>query len=106
MIAKMSLRSEDLVNQTALTLPEREMMDMFTFSPTIGDQTNVAVVKDSEDVQINQSNLAEIDCWQLAFALVNYSDYSEAEAEEAYQDCMIEKDVDQDNEDDDDKKDY
>ncbi len=87
MIAKkMPLRSEDLVNQTALTLPEREMMDVFTFSQSTDvDQDADADADDGSNASAqNQLNV----CWQLLVALVNYADYSEAEAEDAYQDCM------------------
>ncbi|MGK3959861.1 hypothetical protein WMF38_43285 [Sorangium sp. So ce118] len=105
---KMPLRSQDLVNQTALTLPEREMMDMFTFGNVDidVDQDNSSTIY-GDDNQVNQQNqsVIDMDCWQWAFALATYSDYTEVEAEEAYQDCRLEKDIDQesDQEDEDNK---
>ncbi len=83
---KMSLRPEDLVNQTALTLPKREMMDVFTFNQSTDvHQEAEAYADDGSNASAqNQLNV----CMQLVVALVNYADYSEAEAEEAYQDCM------------------
>lgn len=104
---KMSLRSEDLVNQTALALPEREMMDLFNFGNVEIDveQDNSSTIY-GDDNQVNQGNqnVVELDCWQWAFALATYADYTEAEAEEAYQDCMIEKEIEQESEQEDEDK--
>ncbi|WP_437776316.1 hypothetical protein [Sorangium sp. So ce1097] len=99
--SKMPLRSEDLVNQTALTLPEREMMDAYTWAQTI-DQTNTADtdvdVDDGSNANtfIEQTNQANI-CWNLAIALATYSDYTDAEVEDVYNTCMQDNEVDKDN---------
>ncbi|WP_438015131.1 hypothetical protein WMF18_30190 [Sorangium sp. So ce315] len=91
--SKMPLRSEDLVNQTALTLPEREMMDVITTTQTgTITQTGTASADDGSNAAVAQ---AAVVCNQLAVALVLYADYSEADADAAYQDCMADADIDQ-----------
>lgn len=107
--SKMPLRSEDLVNQTALTLPEREMMDTYTWGQSI-DQTNTATVDVDNDgnsqVLVQQENQAQ-HCLNLAINLLAYSDYNDAELEDIYQDCMQDQTMDKDNDqdiDDEDKK--
>ncbi|WP_437686655.1 hypothetical protein [Sorangium sp. So ce176] len=99
---KMPLRSEDLVNQAALMLPEREMMDTISISQsgTIM-QTGTATANNGSNAAVT---LAATICNQLAVALVLYADYSEADADKAYQDCMADADTDQEVEEEEKKK--